>query len=175
MGDSKIDLMSLPKEKLIEIIQTYSQNTLTIDGLWFLGVEAKYGLETAIDIDISVWRRYGAIEARRVKRILDITDNGVPALAKALNLQIWAQSKGMQYDIVHPDEKSVVFNVTDCSVQRARMRDNRPLFECKPVGVALFEEFCKEINPKFKMECLLCPPDDHPDDLWCSWKFVLQD
>ncbi|MDY6835549.1 MAG: DUF6125 family protein [Chloroflexota bacterium] len=171
----KIELASLPKEILIEIIQTYSQNTLTIDGLWFLGMEERYGIEKAIETDISVWRRYGSIEARRIKRILNIKDDGVSALAKALNLQIWAQSKGMQYDIVRSAGNKVVFNVTDCSVQRARMRDNRPLFECKPVGVALFEEFAKEINPKFKMNCLVCPPDDHPDDLWCSWEFELQE
>ena len=170
---SKIELASLPKEKLIEIIETYAQNLLTVDGLWFLGVEAKYGLQTAIDIDTEVWAKYGAIEARRAKRILDITDDGTDAMAKALNLQIWAQSKGMQYDILRPAENKVVFNVTDCSVQRARLRDNRPLFPCKPVGVALFTEFAKTINPNFNMKCLICPPDDHPDDLWCSWEFEL--
>lgn len=173
---SKIDLLSLPKETLIEIIHTYSQNLLTVDGLWFLGMEQKYGLQAAIDTDTEVWARYGAIEARRIKRILGLTDDDDPieAMSKALNLQIWAQSKGMEYDILQPSENTVVFNVTDCSVQRARMRDNRPLFPCKPVGVALFDEFAKTMNPKFKMKCLVCPPDDHPDDLWCSWEFKLQ-
>lgn len=34
-------LEGLPKETLIEIIKMYSKNWITVDGLWFGGVEEK--------------------------------------------------------------------------------------------------------------------------------------
>ena len=39
------ELERLQKDTLIELIKMYSQNWLTVDGLWFSGVEDKYGLD----------------------------------------------------------------------------------------------------------------------------------
>lgn len=170
---AKIDLMGLPKKTLVDLLKTYSKNSMTVDGLWFVNVEEKFGLDTAIEIDTMVWERYGATEARRIKKALHITDGGIPALAKALNFQIWVP--GMEYEFPEVTDKSLVFNVTDCTVQRARIRNNRPEFKCKSVGEALFAPFAKTIDPGLEMECLMCPPDEHPEDVWCSWKFSLKE
>ena len=169
---SKMDLLELPKETLVELFKMYSTNTLTVDGLWFVNVEEKFGLGTAIEIDKKVWGRYGVTEARRLKRVLNITEQGIPALVKALNFQIWVPA--MEYEFQEVTEKKAVFNITDCTVQRARIRHNRPEFECKPVGEALFAPFAATIDPRIEMRCLMCPPDDHPKDIWCSWEFQLK-
>lgn len=169
----KVKLEELPKEKLVEIINMFAGNALTIDGLWFTCVEEKYGLEEAIKTDTEVWRRYGSTEARRIKKTLSIDGEDPEALAKALNFQVWSRALGFEYEIPEVTGKKVVFNVTDCRPQKARIKSNRGEFACKPVGIALFEEFAREINPRFKLKCLLCPPDKHPNDLWCSWEFSL--
>ena len=170
---AKIDLMGLPKKTLVDLLKTYSKNSMTVDGLWFVNVEEKFGLDMAIEIDTRVWERYGATEAKRIKKVLDITEEGIPALVKALNFQIWVP--GMEYEFPEVTEKSVVFNVTDCTPQKARIRDKRGEFPCKPVGVALFKKFAETIDPRLKMKCLVCPPDQHPEDVWCSWKFQLEE
>ncbi|MFH1624111.1 MAG: DUF6125 family protein [Pseudomonadota bacterium] len=170
---AKIDWMELPKKTLVDLLKTYSKNALTIDGLWFVNTEEKFGLDTAVEIDTKVWEKYGVTEAWRLKKTLNISEGGgIPALAEALNFQIWIP--GMEYDFPEFTEKSVVFNVTDCTVQRARIRNNRPEFKCKPVGEALFEPFAKTIDPRIEMRCLVCPPDEHPEDVWCSWEFRLE-
>ncbi|RJQ28661.1 MAG: hypothetical protein C4589_05970 [Peptococcaceae bacterium] len=169
----KVNLEELPKEKLIEIINMFAGNALTIDGLWFTYVEEKFGLEEAIKIDTAVWRRYGSIEARRIKKTLAIEGDDLGVLAKALNFQIWSRAMGIEYEIPETTGDKVIFNVTDCRPQKARIKSDRGEFACKPVGIALFEEFAREINPRFKLKCLVCPPDKHPDDLWCSWEFTL--
>ena len=165
----KIDFMKLPKETLVDIIKMYSKNVLTVDGLWFRGCEDRFGIEKAIEIDTEVWRIYGATEARRIKETMKIKGKGVHALATALNLQIWVPC--MQYAFSNTSDNNLIFTITDCRPQKARIRHGIGEFNCKPVGIALFEAFAREIDPDINCECLVCPPDEHPDDVWCSWRF----
>ena len=44
---------------------------------------------------------------------------------------------------------------------------------CKPAGHAICEAAGKVINPSLEVKCLICPPDDHPEDVWCDWEFRL--
>jgi len=44
-------LAGLPEETLIKVIETYSINWITVDRLWFSGVEEKYGLLQQRDSD----------------------------------------------------------------------------------------------------------------------------
>ena len=46
------ELEKFPKETLIELIKMYSRNWLTLDGLWFSGVEEKFGLDEALALDV---------------------------------------------------------------------------------------------------------------------------
>jgi hypothetical protein len=31
-----------------------------------------------------------------------------------------------------------------------------------------------ELNPNIKFNCTVCPPDKHPDDLWCEWEVWIE-
>lgn len=171
---NKIDLLSLPKEDLVALIVMHSRNALTIDGLWFIGVEERYGLEKAVEIDIAVWEQYGVAEATRIKKTLRTEEDGIPALIKALNFQIWLRAKGMEFEILQSAQNKVMFNITSCSVQQTRIKKGLGEFPCKHVGIALLNGFAKIIDPKFGLRCVVCPPDEHPDDLWCGWEFTLE-
>ncbi|MFH1351645.1 MAG: DUF6125 family protein [Pseudomonadota bacterium] len=52
------ELEKLPKETLLEVIKMYSRNYVTVDGLWFSGVEEKYGLDAAMELDVRRWNVY---------------------------------------------------------------------------------------------------------------------
>lgn len=45
-------LPELSKEQLIELLEIYSKNWLTLDGVWFQSVEAKFGMDEAMYHDI---------------------------------------------------------------------------------------------------------------------------
>ncbi|MBL7075469.1 hypothetical protein ISS37_09560 [candidate division KSB1 bacterium] len=33
--------------------------------------------------------------------------------------------------------------------------------------------FARTIDARIKTTCLVCPPDDHPEDVWCAWEFMI--
>ncbi len=159
----------IPQEELVELC---SKSLYTIDGLWFTLVEEKYGLDVALDMDVEVWRRLGVIQARRLLKTFAIKDDSpIPALIKILQtdpiLVIYRP------EIVELTDNKVVFRLTRCPPQKARIRDGKGEFPCKPVGIALFTSYAEAVDPEVKLSCLTCPPDAHPSQYWCEWRFEI--
>ncbi|MGQ9759552.1 MAG: DUF6125 family protein [Candidatus Methanomethylicaceae archaeon] len=145
-----------------------SKNLLTLDGYWFLSIEERYGQDVAIEIDKKAWEGFGASEARRIKKFLNITEGTLEELAKALHFISLAPASATS---VERRNNRVILNIKACRPQTARLKSGRGIFPCKPVGIVHLSAFARTINPKFQVRCLVCPPDEHPPDLWCSWEF----
>jgi hypothetical protein len=163
-------LDSLSREDLMKYVQLLSKNFLTLDGYWFLGVEDRYGLDKAVELDSEAWGRYGVSEARRIKSFLGIAEGGPEDLEKALQLICFAPAQRLQVEVKN---ETVRMEVRSCRPQSARLKSGRGEFPCKPVGIAHLSAFAKEINPRFRMTCVHCPPDSHPEGVWCCWEFKL--
>nr|MDO8117308.1 DUF6125 family protein [Candidatus Sigynarchaeota archaeon] len=50
------------------LVDLYANLFQTLDGLWYLKIEEKFGFEKALEIDDAVWNLYGEREARRLIR-----------------------------------------------------------------------------------------------------------
>lgn len=161
----------LSREEALQWARTSMSNLTTVDGLWFIELEDKYGIDLALEIDTIVWRRFGPIEARRLREKMKVGD-GLDGLAKALELSVFFNAGGTSYELVRKNENSLLCTVTDCRAQKARLRSGRAEFPCRGVGLAFFEGFMKAFGPDIRVECLFCPPDDHTDDMWCQWLFT---
>lgn len=167
-------LRQLSQEELIDLLEDAAKNWLAHDGLWFLAAEAKFGIETAIELDARAWERFTVIEARRIMKRLDIEPGGgIPALKKALQFRLYAHLNVQE--TLDVDEWRFVFRMNECRVQRARQRDGRPDFPCKAVGLVEYAGFARTIDPRFRTRCIACPPDPHPEEYFCAWEFTLTD
>ena len=165
------ELNNLSKEELIAYIEDISKNWLAMDGVWFQAVEKRYGIEKAMECDIEVWNLFTVIEAKRIMQRFNIPENGgIPALIKALKLRVYANINTQE--IVEISENRCVFRMNDCRVQSARNRKGLPDFPCKKVGIPEYTLFAKTIDPSFRVNCISCPPDDHPGDYYCAWEFI---
>ena len=164
-----LDHSQIPKEKLVEVL---SRSFTTIDGLWFLAIEQKYGFNTALEVDEEVWQRFGSIQAKRmVKNFATKEESPIQTLIRALQVDPFLLIYLPQVPVL--TDTKAIFRCTDCPPQKARVRDGKGEFPCKPVGIAFFTSYAEAVDPRIKLSCLTCPPDAHPPQLWCEWQFEL--
>jgi hypothetical protein len=166
-------LSQLPKEKIPEYIFMQLRNLWAVDGLYFLGIEEAYGTKTATDIDAHVWEVMGKIEARKLKEFLDITKTDIPSMMNALQYTTWALDLEDKEIMIKKDH-AVIRNVR-CRVQNTRLSKGLKEFGCKPVRFGFLKAFAKEFNPNIVVKCTVCPPDSHPENLWCQWEFTYKE
>jgi hypothetical protein len=163
----------LPKKEIIELLKDASKNWLAHDGLWFRAVEDKYGIEAAMELDRKAWGKFTIIEAKRIMKRLGIKPGGgIPALVQALKFRLYAHINVQE--IKEASDTHCVFRMNRCRVQEARKRQGLPDFPCKSIGIVEYSGFANTIDPRIKTKCLVCPPDSHPSDVWCSWEFRLE-
>lgn len=165
------EALELSRDDALQWARMSLSNLTTVDGLWFIELEDRYGIDVALEIDTIVWKRYGAVEARRIREKMKVGD-GLDGLMKALRLSAFFNAEGVGYELVRKDEDSLLCTVTDCRAQKARLRSGRAEFPCRGVSLAFFEGFLKAFGPDIRTECLGCPPDEHTDDMWCRWLFT---
>ncbi len=167
-------LAEYSREQLEGMLRDAALNWLAHDGLWFLAVEAEAGLDKAIELDGKAWEGFTVIEAKRIMTRHGIEPGGgIEALAKALGRRLYAIIN--EQEIVEQTDSRLVFRMKQCRVQVARERKGLPDFPCKPVGLIEYSGFARTIDPRLQTRCLGCPPDDHPEDWYCTWEFVLSE
>lgn len=144
-----------------------------VDGLYYLFIEEKYGTEVATEIDRRVWEVMGKIEARKIKKLFDIKGNHISDVIYALRYSGWSMDLEDK-EIEIKDDVGIIRNVK-CRVQDTRLKKGLKEFACKPVRFGFLKSFAYEFNPDIEVKCNVCPPDEHPDDLWCEWEFRMKE
>ncbi len=165
-------LRELSKEELIDVLFMHIRDIFACDGLYFLGIEKKFGNEAAVKIDEEVWESMARIEAHRLKKTMSVAGEDIPSFIQALRSSCWSLDTE-EKEIEVEGERSVIRN-RKCRVQNRRASKGLSEFPCKGVRFGWMKEFAKQFNPKIKVKCVVCPPDKHPDDLWCEWEFVME-
>lgn len=165
-------LNSMPKEELIDLLFLQMRNMWAVDGLYYLGIEAKFGTKDATEIDKNVWEVMGKIEARRLKDSFGIQGNDIPTLMDALKLTSWSLDLEDKQIIIQ--DNTGIFRNTKCRVQKTRLFKGLEAFPCKNVRWEYLKNFAKEFNENIEVECRTCPPDEHQENLWCEWVFRMK-
>ena len=162
-------LLEMPKEELAELLFMQMRNLWAVDGLYFLGIEEKFGTENATAIDSNVWKVMGKIEARRLRNEFGWENTDIPGVIQALRLTSW--SLDLEHKEIEVKMDRAILRNPKCRVQLTRRKAGLSEFPCKRVRWGYLQSFAKELNPNVEVRCNLCPPDNHPEDLWCEWEF----
>ena len=165
-------LLDLPDEKLAELIESVAVNWLANDGVWFQAVEFKHGLFDAKRCNDTCWAHFSPFEAWSIRNFLNLPENcGLEGLKTALQFRLYATIN--KQSIVEETPTSFVFRMNECRVQNARKRKGLEDYPCKSGGLVEYTTFAQAIDPRIKTECISCPPDPHPGEYFCAWKFYL--
>ncbi|MEM0493044.1 MAG: DUF6125 family protein [Candidatus Thermoplasmatota archaeon] len=165
------NLSKMSKSRLYDFILLHLRNLWAVDGLYYLNIEKEHGMKEATIIDSRVWASMGKIEARRLKDFFNIKKNDIPTVMDILQYTGWFLDMEDK-EITIQDDRGVIQN-NNCRVQKTRIRKGLNEFPCKQVRLGFLEAFVREFNQDIKVECELCPPDEHPEDIWCRWCFYV--
>ena len=159
----------MDREELVSYVEFLLHHYRVVDAFWFLNVEQEYGHERACLFNEKVWgKATGPATADLRERFA--LGNGLSGLVKALRL--WPWTILVDYRI-EEREGEILITVPHCPPQEARLKRGLGEYDCRGMHAAEFNSFAAQIDPRIKVECLFAPPEDHPPDCFCSWRFTL--
>ncbi|MGE5258908.1 MAG: DUF6125 family protein [Hyphomicrobiales bacterium] len=165
--------LEMDRGELKKLLDGFCANWLANDGVWFQAVEFKDGMNDAKRCNDSVWGQFSPIEARAIKRFLQLPERpGLAGLKQALGFRIYAQINTQS--IIEEGPGSLVYRMNECRVQSARKRKGLDDYPCKSAGLVEYTYFARSIDDRIQTECIGCPPDPHPEEWFCAWRFTLK-
>lgn len=168
-----LDLIeNMEREELLQYVQSLLWQFRLCDAFWFLKTEEAFGQKAAETLNELVWAKVGELAGRDLAKRFGPFEQDLGGFWKAYRLFPW--SLMVDYEIVSSEPEEMVVAVPCCPAQEGRARHGLGEYVCKHMHLAEFEGFARAVAPNVRVECLFAPPDEHPKNCHCKWRFTME-
>lgn len=165
-------LLDMPEAIFSRLKEAVAANWLANDGIWFQALEFAHGMNEAKRCNDSCWAQFSPFEAWSIKRLLELPERpGLEGLRQALGYRLYAQINTQAFTDADPN--GFTFQMKECRVQTARRRKGLSDYPCRSAGLVEYTYFARAIDDRIQTHCIGCPPDAHPEEWFCAWRFTL--
>ena len=106
-----------------QITEYFKRCYTSVDGLWFVKLEERYGFDAALKIDQEVWKVFPKIQARFLKSAGNL-GNGMDALLECLATKL--NLEGFEFHIEKSDSKAgLQISISDCPWHNLMLKSGR--------------------------------------------------
>ena len=106
-----------------QIAEYFKRSYTAVDGLWFMKVEERYGFDTALDIDDTVWEVMPKIQARKLKSLGNLAD-GLESLHQCITTKFTLD--GFEFKAELSDAARILkITLTECPWHNIMIKSGR--------------------------------------------------
>lgn len=126
----------------------FERSFITLDGLWMIETEEMTNWETALKIDVIVWKELLKVVIRRLKKYLHFEKNDLVSLIDILAFR-W-DIEGWEYEVMQrePDKAEIIVNQCPykAAMDRNPERTEKQSLICKNMCIPFYKSVVKDFN-----------------------------
>ena len=176
--DPDFDYEDLSKEALVRLVREYALIVHLLDRSMCAAIGQRHGMAAVQELSIEEWRGASPVYGERLRKIMAVEGDGVPAIFKVLQLDPGFPHHylDVHYEVV--DERHGFFELAYCGalMDAEPWGDKMVTGMCHHIEDGTFDYTAQAVNPKAHIRHVHRPPRVPSDRTpHCRWEITIDD